>query len=111
MSTHKICSHGEMYQNIFVTLTLTTLWADSADNKLLTFFLFFLEKRANISCKLSPQETICMKCQILLSRNIGKNISKCPQLKFLPSMQSVKMSYLWFQTIIERVHAKRYILA
>ena len=32
-----------------------------------------------------------MKCQILFSRKIKKNISKCCLLKFLPSMQSVKM--------------------
>ena len=43
--------------------TLTMLWADSADNKLIIFSLFFLEK-----------ETICMKCQILFSR---KNKKKC----------------------------------
>ena len=33
-----------------------------------------------------------MKCQILFSRKNKKNILKCCLLKFLPSMQSVKMS-------------------
>ena len=41
---------------------------------------------------LSPKETICMKCQILFSRKNKKNISKCHLLKFLPSMQSIKVS-------------------
>ena len=29
------------------------------------FFLVFLENKIDISCKLSPMETICMECQIL----------------------------------------------
>ena len=49
------------------SLTFTTLWAYSADKKLVIFFLFFPENRIDISCKLSPVETICMKCQILFS--------------------------------------------
>ena len=37
------------------------------------FFLFFFQKTGfDISCKLSPVETICMKCQILFSRKIKK---------------------------------------
>ena len=51
---------------------LTTLWADSADDKLATFFLLFLEIGSVTSCKLSPKETICMKCQILFSRKNKK---------------------------------------
>ena len=37
----------------------------------------------------APKETICMKCQSLFSGKNRKNISKCHQLKILPSMQSV----------------------
>ena len=37
----------------------------------------------DISCKLSPMETICMKCQIQFSGKNKKNISKCHLLKFL----------------------------
>ena len=40
-----------------------------------TFFLFFLAKGFDALCKLSPKETICMKCQILFSRKNKKNIS------------------------------------
>ena len=37
---------------------------------------------------MSPWETICMKCQIVFSRNIKKHISKWHLLKFLPSLKS-----------------------
>ena len=47
-------------------LTFTMLWADSADDKLIIFFSYFsYELGSDTSCKLSPRETICMKCQIL----------------------------------------------
>ena len=36
------------------------------------------------------QETICMKCQILFSEKIKKNISKCRLLKILTRVLSVK---------------------
>ena len=40
---------------------------DTADNILKYFFLFSQKTGLDISCKLSPMETICMKCQILFS--------------------------------------------
>ena len=47
----------------------TTLWANSAAHTLMIFFLFFSEKTgSDISCKLSPEETICMKCQNLKNK-------------------------------------------
>ena len=46
-------------------LILITLWANSADDKLMIIFLFSQKTGFDISCKLSPMETICMKCQIL----------------------------------------------
>ena len=74
----------------FLRLTLTRLWADSADDKLVKFFSYFsLKIGSDTSCKLSPNETICMECQILFSRKNKKKKSKCRLLKFLPSMQSV----------------------
>ena len=45
-------------------LTFTPLWANSADDKLMIFFLIFPETGFDISCKLSSMETICRKCQI-----------------------------------------------
>ena len=47
-------------------------------------FLIFPRKQAlTFSCKLSPVETICMKCQNLFSGENKKNISWCRLLKFL----------------------------
>ena len=34
--------------------SFTTLWANSADNKLMSFFLIFQKTGSEISCKLSP---------------------------------------------------------
>ena len=53
------------------------------------YFSYFSQKTGfDISCKLSPLETICMKCQILFS---GKNISKCPLLNFSPRVLSINL--------------------
>ena len=53
------------------TLTFTTLLVNLADDKLVMFFLFCPQKTGfDISCKLFPLETICMKWQISFS---GKN--------------------------------------
>ena len=38
------------------------------------FFVFFSETGVDISCKLSPIETVCMKFQILFSGKNKKNI-------------------------------------
>ena len=55
----------------FVRLNSTTLWANSTDDKLM---IVFTQKIGfHISCKLSPKETICRKCQNLFS---GKNKTK-----------------------------------
>ena len=51
-----------------IKLTFAILCANSADDKLMIRKIGF-----DISCKLSPKETICMKCQNLFS---GKKIRK-----------------------------------
>ena len=56
------------------------------------YLVFFLESRFwhFMQIVLSPQETICMKCQILFSgKNKKKNCQKCHLLNFLPSMLNV----------------------
>ena len=63
-----VCDAGK------IVITFTSLWANSADDKLFIFFLFFPENRVDISCKLSSLETICMKYQILFSAE--NNIKK-----------------------------------
>ena len=59
------------YNNLsscYYGLTFTTLLANSADDKLVIIFSYFSQKiDFDISCKLSPAETICIKCQSLFS--------------------------------------------
>ena len=68
--------------------TLTMLWANSEDDKLIAFFLlFFLQEIGSDTLrKLCLKQTLCMKCQILFSRKQKNNTSKCRLLKFSPSM-------------------------
>ena len=80
---------------------MTTLWANSADNNLLIFFLIFPENRFwhvmqiaslkdltfHANCQ-APKETISMKCQNLFSGNIKKYF-KISSANVLPSMLSV----------------------
>ena len=47
----------------------------------------FPRKQTDVSC--SPKETICMNCQRLFSGKIRKNISKYHLLKFLSNLLSV----------------------
>ena len=65
------------YSNFRTSLTLTTLWANSTENKLMTFFLFFPQKTGNIKYS-------------FLGEN-KKNNSKCHLLKILPRAISVNM--------------------
>ena len=72
---------GERLCHCVSQLTFTTLWAHSP---------YFVSSKIgfDISYKLSPEETICMKCQILF---LGKDKEsfKLSSAKFLPSMLSV----------------------
>ena len=52
------------------------------------FSYFSQETRFDISCKLSPLETTCMKCQILFSGKNTINVLKCRLLKLLPRVRS-----------------------
>ena len=49
--------HSLLVHDLYVMLTFTTLWANSADdNFIYLFFFFFQEKSSDISCKLSILE-------------------------------------------------------
>ena len=84
----------------------TTVWANSVDDKLMIFFFmffffFFLKKTGfDIPCKLSPLETLCIKYQILFSRENKKKISICHVLNILPRVLSIngteKMKKWWY---------------
>ena len=71
-----------------------TIWENSADEMIFVVvfffccffffavFVFFFSKTGfDISCKSTPLETICMKCQIQFPGTNKKNISKCFPLK------------------------------
>ena len=74
-----------------------SLLAISADAKLMILFLFSQKTGFDISCKLSPLETICMKCQILFS---GKNKNNMLSADFLPRMLSIKVEIEMIVTVI-----------
>ena len=58
-------------------VTFTALWANSADDKTILFLISSHRIGLDISCRLSPQETICMKYQSLVSGKDKNHISKC----------------------------------
>ena len=56
------------------------------------YFSYFSQKTGfEISCKLSPVETICMKCQTLFSGKSKKNISKFCLLEILLRVLSINL--------------------
>ena len=74
--------------SVYRKLTVTTFWANSANDKFKIFFLFLRENRF-----WHFMETICLKCQNLFSGKTKKNIWKCHLLNFLPRLLSVKDIY------------------
>ena len=54
MSTHNVFMCAEFKYTADDIYTQSKLWANSADSKLVIFFLVFPEKKVEISCKLSP---------------------------------------------------------
>ena len=55
------------------------------------FFFYFSQLIGfDISCKLSPEETICMKCQNLFSQKNNKNIINMSSTEFAHSIVSVE---------------------
>ena len=57
---------------IFLYFTFTTLWSNSADNKLKYFSYIPRKTGFDISCKSTPLETISVKCQNLFSGKVRK---------------------------------------
>ena len=70
-------------------LELCMLGKNSADNILIFFLIFPRKIGFDTLCKLSPKETICMKCQFLFSRKHKKNITSLPSSEFAHSIVSV----------------------
>ena len=90
-STSSLLDLLKLWDIYIKELTFTTLSANSADDKLMIFFLiFFPENR-------KWMETICMKCQILFLIKIKKILQiviagKLSLLKILPRVLSDKVS-------------------
>ena len=84
-----------LQSHTYYFLIFATLWANSADNKPVIVFLFFLEQVWHFMQIVSIGDTICMKCQILFSGKIRKkkNISKCCLQKNLSRVLSIKESH------------------
>ena len=59
---------------VLIDLALSTLGKIFSRRHFEIFFLFSQKTGNDISCKSSPKETICMKCQILFSGKNKKNI-------------------------------------
>ena len=73
-------------------LTLCMLGKNFSRQYLEIFFFYFSYKiEFDTSCKLSPKETICMKCQILFSRKNKKNITSLSSAESALSVVSVKL--------------------
>ena len=72
-------------------LTSTTPWANSADNKLMIFFLVFLENMNDISCRSFPLETILHEMCNSVSWKKEKNISNVTCWNFYPAYWALKM--------------------
>ena len=70
-------------------LTLSTLGKIFSRRHFETFSLFSQKTGFDISCKLSPKETICMKCQILFSGKNKKNIIN------LSSAENAQRVFYW----------------
>ena len=72
-----------------LTLTFTTVLAESADNKLIMFFLFYPEDRIWHFMQIVSWDNLQEVSNAVFWKN-KKNISACCQLKFLPSILSIK---------------------
>ena len=68
-------SRAECIGKTWALLMLSTLGKNFSRRQIDDIFSYFSRKTGfDISCKLSPMETICMKCQILFSGTNKKNI-------------------------------------
>ena len=79
--------HSPKYNSMFnLYYSMGKLSRCQINNSLFVFLSYFPRKKGfDLSCKLSPKETICMKDQNLFSKKIKKHISKCRPL-ISPSM-------------------------
>ena len=69
------------------------LWVNFSADDILKYFSYFSQKTGyDISCKLSPKETICMKCRILFSGKNKKNIINLSSAENAQRVVKVKLN-------------------
>ena len=72
-------------------LTFTTLWVNSADDKLIISLLFLSDNRFWHFTQMSPMKTVCKKCQNLFPGKKNKNnILKYRLLNFYPQCSALQ---------------------
>ena len=81
---------GDKYSEV---LTHCMLGKISADDILKYFSYDSYKIGSDTSCKLSPKETICMKCQLLFSRKSKLNISSLTSAEFAHSLVFLVFKY------------------
>ena len=78
---YTVCKGREYQGSAGPGLIFTDILAIPTDNK--RYIAYFHKKIGfDISCELSPMETICMKCQSIFSEKSKKTISTCCLLEF-----------------------------
>ena len=75
--------------SLMKVLTLSMQGKIAAGDILKYFSYFSMKKGFDISCKLSPLETICLKCRILFSGKNEKNVINLSSSESAHSMVSV----------------------
>ena len=74
-------------------LNFTILWTNSADDKLMIFFLFLFLRKYDLTCHANclHWRQFAWNIKTCFLGNIRTNISICHQLKILPRMLNVKV--------------------
>ena len=89
LASSEFCKDRVYPDSAGLGLTLSRIWANSADDKLMIFFLFFPENTISLFMQIvSPGDNLHDMSNLFSEKN-KKNISKCHLLNFLPSMLTI----------------------
>ena len=77
---------------IFTVIIFTTVWTNSAEDKLMIIFLFYPQNRLWYFMQ-TVSLTVCMKCQILFSGKNKKKYFKMSSAEKLPSIQFLTLNF------------------
>ena len=90
-----------MYTGVILLLMLSMLKKLSIQQFKIFFYYFSQKLSFDISCKLFPQETMCMKCQSLVSEKNKKNIINYLSAEFVKRvLKVIVLTYTCILTII-----------